>query len=462
MLGEPPLERPDLSVVVVVHDMAREAPRTLLSLSAGYQRDIAADDYEVIVVDNGSRVPLSAEVAAGLDGRFRFIRIDSAPRSPAHAINRGLAEAQGQVIGVMIDGARMVTPRVLHFARTGARLYPRAVVATLGWYLGSDFQSHSVLAGYDARAEDELLGSINWTEDGYRLFDISTPDESSNDGWLAGPGGTGCIFESNALFASRATWELIGGADERFTSPGGGLLNFDLFRRAMELPDARLVLLLGEATFHQIHGGIATNAPPARFRERYVQWAAEYCSIRGHPYRPPTLSHAPACVGTLHRSALSRLARTAIDPLRRWPQRPLGPTLDLWRWPDEVAPAPTDPTIAALVSLMRTEFEAGRYDAVAVIARLTRARAPHEPEPLRLLRLIAPYYDQRASGVEERDPRFHLAVGKAHLLLGEVGQAADAFRRAFAGDPNLAEARVALASYAPASTMQLGDFVGST
>src|SRR6202035_3850743 len=106
---------PDLSVVVVVHDMAREAPRTLHSLSAAYQRDIAAGDYEVIVVDNGSSPPLGADVLAGLAGSFRLLRIDPAPASPAHAINRGLAEASGDIIGVMIDGARLATPGLVHF-----------------------------------------------------------------------------------------------------------------------------------------------------------------------------------------------------------------------------------------------------------------------------------------------------------------------------------------------------------
>ena len=36
-----------LSVVVVAYDMARELPRTLRSLAPGYQRGIAADEYEV-------------------------------------------------------------------------------------------------------------------------------------------------------------------------------------------------------------------------------------------------------------------------------------------------------------------------------------------------------------------------------------------------------------------------------
>src|SRR5438874_9687454 len=122
--------QPDLSVIVVVHNIPREAPRTLLSLSSCYQRNINAADYEVIVVDNGSNPPVDRHAINCLAGNFRLIRIDPASPSPAHAVNRGLAEAQGEVIGVMVDGARLVTPGLLHFARHGTRLYDKAIVAT--------------------------------------------------------------------------------------------------------------------------------------------------------------------------------------------------------------------------------------------------------------------------------------------------------------------------------------------
>src|ERR1700719_249140 len=100
----PRRHRPDLSVVVVVHNMAREAPRTLYSLSAAYQRHIGAEDYEIIVVDNGSTPPFDAKVIDGLTGNFRLLRLDPARPSPVRAINRGLAEARGEIVGVMIDG----------------------------------------------------------------------------------------------------------------------------------------------------------------------------------------------------------------------------------------------------------------------------------------------------------------------------------------------------------------------
>ncbi len=36
---------PRLTIVVVVHNMQREAPRTLFSLSPQYQEGVTADDY---------------------------------------------------------------------------------------------------------------------------------------------------------------------------------------------------------------------------------------------------------------------------------------------------------------------------------------------------------------------------------------------------------------------------------
>ncbi len=70
--------------------------------------------------------------------------------------------------------------------------------------------------------------------------------------------------ESNALFMSASLWSELDGFDEIFDRPGGGLVNHDLFRRACELPDVELVVLLGEGTFHQFHGGAATGGQALR------------------------------------------------------------------------------------------------------------------------------------------------------------------------------------------------------
>src|SRR5262249_23518199 len=77
----PAVETIPLSVVVVSYEMARELPRTVRSLSPGYQRGIDAADYEVIVVDNGTPAgPVDLDDAAG-GLQLRSMRLDPAPPS---------------------------------------------------------------------------------------------------------------------------------------------------------------------------------------------------------------------------------------------------------------------------------------------------------------------------------------------------------------------------------------------
>src|SRR5207302_7710542 len=110
--------------------------------------------------------------------------------------------------------------------------------------------------------------------------------------------------ESNALFLHRKLWDELGGLDERFDAPGGGLLNLDTFKRAVEWSDAGLVILLSEATFHQIHGGTNTNAPLARQHSNWAQWGNQYANIRGRPWEMPMLNRAPTYIGILPRPML--------------------------------------------------------------------------------------------------------------------------------------------------------------
>lgn len=435
--------KPDVSVVVVVYNMAREAPRTLYSLSAAYQRDIEPDNYEVIVVDNGSNPPLDSTAVEGLAGNFRLIRIENALPSPAQAANRGLAEARGDVIGVMVDGARLVTPGLLHFARDGAGLYDRAIVATLGWYLGFDFQRWSMRYGYDQAREDELLASIGWPEDGYRLFAIATMDESCFDGWFTP------IVETNALFMRRELWESLGGLDESFDAPGGGLVNLDLYRRAGELDDAELVILLGEGTFHQFHGGIATNAPAEGFPDMLGRWGAQYEKIRGYSFTHPRLKNSPTYLGTLPRPALARFIRAATDPMpvprHGLSEPPLGQNFNRDLWSLAPITPPSDPTIGKVVELAQSEFRARRFESAAAVSRLVRERAPDEPEPQRLLSLTGSWLPVDGTPAE-RPTDYHLALAEAHAILGNRETATAHFRAALTFDSNLVRAHVGLAN----------------
>jgi hypothetical protein len=57
---------------MVVFNMRREAPRTLYSLSCDYQREVDVDDYEVIVIENGSSEALSSSEVCSFGSNFRY------------------------------------------------------------------------------------------------------------------------------------------------------------------------------------------------------------------------------------------------------------------------------------------------------------------------------------------------------------------------------------------------------
>lgn len=267
--------------------MKREAARTLYSLSTHYQRDVDPASYEIIAVDNGSAEPLDPAATQNLGPQFRHVRIDDAHPSPASAINYGVSLARGAHIGVAIDGARIVSPGVIARALIGLEHFPRAVVGTLGFHLGPDMQTRSPAKGYCQAVEDDLLESIDWRNNGYKLFQISVLAGSCKQGWF------GPIAESNFLFTPRKLFDELEGYDERFDLPGGGLVNLDFYRRAVEADNTTLITVLGEGSFHQFHGGVMTNRPADDVPRELAVYGRQYEAIRGKPYKA---SQRPALV----------------------------------------------------------------------------------------------------------------------------------------------------------------------
>jgi hypothetical protein len=236
--------------------MQREAPRTLRSCLPPLQKAVSGDEYEVIVIDNGAEPELSL---AGVDFGGVNVRLFRVPPntshpSPVFAINDCISRmANGRFVLVCIDGARLFSPYLVRRSLDALNRAPDGFTYVGSRHLGHEVQMKSVQNGYDQDQEDKLLQSVDWTHDLDRLNEISV--------W-AGAHSHGNAFtqnESNAFALQRAVWQEIGMYNTGFMRPGGGLCNLEIFNRLVERPNAQNILLWGESTFHQVHGGAATS-----------------------------------------------------------------------------------------------------------------------------------------------------------------------------------------------------------
>lgn len=286
----------EISFVVVAYNMQREALRTVESLSRRYQQGSEAIDYEVVVVDNGSPEPLDLALVGDIGVPLQLIRRDQAKVSPADAINIGVGQANGDYVAIMIDGARMLSPGVVRSTHDAIALAAQPVIAVLGLHLGPAHQRVTVEQGYSKHVENQLLDSIDWPAHGYKLFEISSWGGSCASGWL------GVAAESNCICVSRPFYNELGGYDEGFEMPGGGLVNLDFYKRAVEHPSSTLIYLVGEGCFHQLHGGVTTDK--RQQGHSFEELNEEYRLLRGEGFSAPTVqavlhgrlspSHAPA------------------------------------------------------------------------------------------------------------------------------------------------------------------------
>lgn len=298
------MPQPKLSFIIVAYDMQREVPRTLESLMVPYQKECAVGDFEIILIENASKNLLDK---ASLEESFPNVRCflnETNPSSPSYAMNLGLQHAKGETVAFCIDGARMMSPGIVKGILQAQCLFDDFVVATHAYHLGSEPQNISVPNGrYNQKIEDQLLKEVDWLNNGYSLFDISVLALSSRSGWF------GAIAESNCIALPRRSALEMGGYSEDFVTLGGGYANLDFYARAQQLENHQLVYLLGEGTFHQVHGGVATNrddTPHDAYRD-------EYKKIRGKEFETTPLPEDVFYLGNIHSSSKKVLVDSAKE-----------------------------------------------------------------------------------------------------------------------------------------------------
>ena len=394
-----------LSLVVGLYNMGREVPRTLHTMSPAYQ-GVSAQEYEIVLVDNGSANRLNEAELQAIAPNVRYVYVEDAAPSPTEAINQAVAQSTGDLVTIVIDGARMFSPGVLSRTLQAASLYEEPYVYAPSLHLGSQLQNDLAFGGYDQQIEDDLLASVRWRDDGYELFSISNVAAVSERLMLP-------TFESNCFTVRRSTWNRLGGYHSGFAqSTGGGLANWELFSRYLSDQAISPVLLIGEATFHQFHGGASTNQPRANHPVR--TWLAEHQQIFGKPYAWPV--YQPVLFG---------------EP------RP------------QVTESLYQRNFHAHVALLRELGDQNEHDAAVAIGRLLVERFPNDPAKHQILAESLDRASRRAEALEAIDAalaiaptqaELHVTRGIVHVGRGAFDQARASYDRALELDDILSEA----------------------
>jgi len=300
-----PSNKPKLSIVVIVHNMPRQAMNTLYSFSVPYQQNISVDDYEVIVVENKSKHLLHKNDVLSLGSNFHYFLHDEPGVSPVPAVNFAFTQAHGEFIGLSIDGARMVTPRVVEYALLAFQFTRQALVMVPGYHLGEQDQKFHLDTGHSEEKEIATLRDLNWHENGYRLFQFSAWSSSNQRGYFQP------MQECSCVFASAKHFDKIGRADPRFTLPGGGSINLHIYRRLGMLPESKLFVLPGEGSFHQFHGGVTTQQHKDHEERQTLlkQFDQQLNEIWGGEFK--ALTREPLMLGAVTRWAQPFLAKAS-------------------------------------------------------------------------------------------------------------------------------------------------------
>ncbi len=261
-----------ISFVIVAYNIPKQLVRTLTSCTPFYQ-DIEPSRLEIIIIDNGSDVPLELSDFKGFPRVSRVIRVDGRP-SPVFGLNLGIAEAKFSNIALMIDGAHMLTPGVVKNARSVLEFMRRPVINVPQYILGAASQNlRSINNAYEQETED--LKDLGWPLNGYALLDYAViAGENPNKQYLD-------AIETNCLITTKEVLAECGGYDEGFDEAGAGLANIEIFNRLCHDPMNQYVTLPGEGSFHQDHGGTTTSLSSEERDKLVKTYYEKYKSVTG-------------------------------------------------------------------------------------------------------------------------------------------------------------------------------------
>src|SRR5256885_13753887 len=112
-------------------NMRREAKRSLLSLTAEYQRGVSSKDYSVVAIDNGSTEPLNGTWVRSLGENFDYRFFETSSPSPVAALNRAAKRASAGLVMCCIDGARILSPGIIKYSMASAKTCAHPFIYTL-------------------------------------------------------------------------------------------------------------------------------------------------------------------------------------------------------------------------------------------------------------------------------------------------------------------------------------------
>ncbi len=253
-----PLTFDGITFVVAAYNIPQQLERTLFTCGAEYQ-NAPADQIEIIVVDNGSDPAVGNDLHDRHPQLSRILRFVGDP-SPIKALNEGIRQAKFDNVALIIDGAHMLTPGVFARSEEIFTRFERPVINVPQFMLGDVSQNFSHVDWAFDR-ETEMLETLGWPTDGYSLFRYAVRATELQDRAELHH------FESNCLITNKTVFDACGAFEERFTEPGGGMANPEIFWRLTHEPLNTYVVLPGEGSFHQDHGGTTTSITREERRE---------------------------------------------------------------------------------------------------------------------------------------------------------------------------------------------------